>query len=69
MILKTGAERIIKVVRKHQQIDIPHLWKVFLQPDHFARQLYEGVNAPLEIIDRLVDQELDRLPTVEGSSV
>ena len=59
----------IAVVRKHQQIDIPHLWKVFLQPDHFARHLYEGVNAPLEPLERVVDNELDRISVVEGGNV
>ena len=23
--------------RQHQEIDIAHLWKIFLQPNHFGR--------------------------------
>ncbi|WP_285695852.1 Clp protease N-terminal domain-containing protein, partial [Enterococcus hirae] len=30
----------IAVTRKHQEIDIAHLWKIFLQPNHFGRNLY-----------------------------
>ena len=27
----------IAVTRKHQDIDIAHVWKIFLQPNHFGR--------------------------------
>ncbi|NLD32054.1 MAG: hypothetical protein GX662_07305, partial [Trichococcus flocculiformis] len=33
------AQRIA-MVRKHQTIDVAHLWKIFLQPDSFARNFY-----------------------------
>ena len=27
----------VAVTRQHQEIDIAHLWKIFLQPNHFGR--------------------------------
>uniref|UniRef100_UPI00058568DC Clp protease N-terminal domain-containing protein n=1 Tax=Enterococcus mundtii TaxID=53346 RepID=UPI00058568DC len=30
----------VAMTRKHQEIDIVHLWKIFLQPNHFGRNLY-----------------------------
>lgn len=41
--MTTALQRIIAeaqriaMVRKHQTIDVAHLWKHFLQPDSFAR--------------------------------
>ena len=28
-----GQAQQIAMVRKHQEIDIPHLWKVFMEPN------------------------------------
>ena len=28
--------------RKHQEIDVSQLWKVFLTPNHFVRNLYSN---------------------------
>jgi len=38
-----GQAQQIAMVRKHQEIDIPHLWKVFMEPNHFARNLYSDL--------------------------
>lgn len=62
------AQRIA-VVRKHQAIDIPHLWKIFLQPEAFARNFYVEAGVPVDAFEATVDAELDRLSVVEGSSV
>lgn len=62
------AQRVA-VVRKHQTIDIPHLWKIFLQPDSFARNFYVEAGVPVDGFESAVDAELDRLSVVEGSSV
>ncbi len=62
------AQRIA-VVRKHQSIDIPHLWKIFLQPEAFARNFYVEAGVPVDAFEAAVDAELDRLSVVEGSSV
>ena len=55
--------------RHHQEIDIVHLWKTFMTPDNFARAFYESVGLDVDKFEKAIDQELDRLPTVEGSSV
>lgn len=38
-----GQAQQIAVARHHQQIGVPHLWTVFLQPGHFVQQLYQDV--------------------------
>jgi len=62
------AQRVA-VVRKHQTIDIPHLWKIFLQPDAFARNFYMESGVTVDAFEAAIDAELDRLSVVEGSSV
>lgn len=59
----------VAVTRRHQEIDIPHLWKIFLQPNHFARNLYEDLKVPVELFEEVVDKELDRISVVEGNNV
>lgn len=57
----------VAVTRRHQDIDIVHLWKIFLQPNHFARNLYSDVGLDVDAFEREVDAELDRLPEVSGN--
>ena len=38
-----GDAREIAITRHNQDIDIVHLWKIFLTPDHFARGLYQDL--------------------------
>ncbi|WP_041556243.1 ATP-dependent chaperone ClpB [Carnobacterium sp. 17-4] len=64
-----GEAQSIAVTRKHQEIDLLHLWKVFLTPDHFARGLYQSLGIDTDDFEFFVDQELDNYPTVEGSNV
>lgn len=64
-----GEAQSIAVTRKHQEIDVLHLWKVFLTPDHFARGLYQSLGIDTDDFEFFVDQELDNYPTVEGSNV
>lgn len=59
----------IAMTRQHQQIDIPHLWLVFLQMDHFVYQLYEELGVPVQAFKTLVEKEIDQLPVVAGSNV
>lgn len=59
----------IAMTRQHQQIDIPHLWLVFLQADHFVYQLYEELGVPVQAFKALVEKEIDQLPEVAGSNV
>lgn len=64
-----GEAQNIAVTRKHQEIDLLHLWKIFLTPDHFARGLYQSLGINTEDFESYIDQELDHYPTVEGSNV
>ena len=59
----------IAIVRKHQEIDIPHLWKVFMEPNHFARNLYGDLNVNEKEFEEFIDKELDRISVVEGQNV
>jgi ATP-dependent Clp protease ATP-binding subunit ClpB len=57
----------IAVTRQHQEIDIAHLWKIFLQPNHFGRNFYTDAGVDVEAFEREVDQALDEYPTVSGN--
>lgn len=59
----------IAVARKHQEIDVAHLWKVFLTPDHFVRNLYMDMNVDVDKVEKIVDKQLDSLSIIEGQSV
>lgn len=59
----------VAMVRKHQAIDIYHLWLILLQADHFAAILYQELGVPIEAFRQLVEKELDKLPSVEGGNV
>lgn len=64
-----AAAQQVAVTRHHQEIDVAHLWKVFLQPDHFAYQLYQDAQVEMSGLIAEVDQTLDKLPTVEGNNI
>ncbi|MBG9988121.1 ATP-dependent chaperone ClpB [Aerococcaceae bacterium DSM 111176] len=57
----------VTITRKHQQIDIPHLWLIFLQPDHFAYKIYQDLGTPMDAFKSLVEKEIDKLSVVEGN--
>ncbi|WP_320164802.1 ATP-dependent chaperone ClpB [uncultured Trichococcus sp.] len=62
------AQRIARV-RKHQTIDVAHLWKIFLQPDSFARNFYVDAGVAVDAFESAVDKELDKTVVIEGTSV
>lgn len=64
-----SAAQQIAVVRHQQEIDIVHLWKIFLQPSHFGRNFYTDMGLDAARFEREIDQELDAYPTVEGGNV
>ena len=43
-----GQAQQIAITRQHQEIDIPHLWHVLIQPNEFAARLYEEIGVPME---------------------
>ncbi len=59
----------VAITRHHQEIDIVHLWKIFLQSDHFAKHFYEDAGVDTEALEKKVDELLDQYPTVSGSNV
>ncbi|MGM0173938.1 ATP-dependent chaperone ClpB [Enterococcus sp. DIV0800] len=59
----------IAVTRHHQEIDIAHLWKIFLQPNHFGRNFYTDAGIDVDQFEQQVDQALDAYPTVNGGNV
>ncbi|MDT2828185.1 MAG: ATP-dependent chaperone ClpB [Enterococcus viikkiensis] len=59
----------IAVTRHHQEIDIAHVWKIFLQPNHFGRNFYTDAGIDVDQFEQQVDQALDAYPTVNGGNV
>ena len=59
----------IAVTRHHQEIDIAHVWKIFLQPNHFGRNFYTDAGIYVDQFEREVDKVLDEYPTVSGGNV
>jgi ATP-dependent Clp protease ATP-binding subunit ClpB len=59
----------VAAVRKHQEVDIPHLWKIFLQSDHFAYNFYKDLGVDVEDFNVRVDTLLDHISVVEGGNV
>lgn len=64
-----GQAQQIAVARHHQQIGVPHLWTVFLQPGHFVQQLYQDVQVDTEKLAETVAKQLDAIAEVSGASV
>ena len=59
-----GQAQQIAVARHHQQIGVPHLWTVFLQPGHFVQQLYQDVQVDTEKLAETVAKQLDAIAEV-----
>ena len=59
----------IAITRHHQEIDILHLWKIFMQPNHFGRNFYQDAGLDVESFEHQIDQGLDEYPAIEGSNV
>lgn len=59
----------IAVTRHHQEIDIAHVWKILLQPNHFGRNFYTDAGIDVDQFEREVDKVLDEYPTVSGGNV
>ena len=59
----------VAMTRQHQNIDIAHLWKIFLQPNHFGRNLYAGLGLDTDLFETEIDKEIDKLPQISGGNV
>lgn len=64
-----GQAQNIAMTRKHQMIDLYHLWLVFLQPDHFAHNLYEDLGLDTKKFRKFIEDQLDKISIVEGDGV
>lgn len=59
----------VALTRRHQEIDIPHLWKIFVQPGHFGRDFYQDAGLNMEQFEQEIDTAIDEIPTIEGENV
>lgn len=64
-----GQAQQIAMTRHHQAIDIPHLWLVFIQSDHFAGKLYEALGLDRAAFQAVIEAEIDKISQVTGSNV
>ncbi|WP_225744202.1 ATP-dependent Clp protease ATP-binding subunit [Marinilactibacillus sp. Marseille-P9653] len=62
------AQNIAKV-RRHQFIETAHLFRIFLQPDHLAYKLYEQCEVNMSALIEQIENQLDKIPIVEGASI
>lgn len=63
-----GAAQQIAQTRHHQEIDIPHLWRVLVQPNELASQIYQQAGVDISGLSSVIDQALDNESVVEGVS-
>ncbi|WP_430598377.1 ATP-dependent chaperone ClpB [Enterococcus sp. AZ177] len=59
----------VAVTRHHQEIDIAHLWKIFLQPNHFGRNFYTDAGVDVDAFEREIDKAIDEYPIIQGSNI
>ncbi|WP_028273064.1 ATP-dependent chaperone ClpB [Atopococcus tabaci] len=64
-----GDAQQIAQTRHHQDLQVAHLWRIFLQPDHLAYSMYEDAGVNMERFTETVDREIDRIASVEGTAV
>ena len=64
-----GEAQNIAINRKHQFIEIPHLWKTLMQPNSFARNFYQDLGMDLQALDHVIDKELDKISQVSGTNI
>ena len=64
-----AAAQQIAQTRHQQAIEIPHLWRIFVQPNSFGANFYQDLGVNLDEFTSVIEQEIDKIPSVEGSSV
>ncbi|XJS09695.1 ATP-dependent chaperone ClpB [Aerococcaceae bacterium WGS1372] len=64
-----GDAQQVAMTRQHQVIDIPHLWLILLQADHFAYKLYDEMDIPMDEFLTVVEHEIDKISQVSGSNI
>ncbi|MDR2977581.1 MAG: ATP-dependent chaperone ClpB [Streptococcaceae bacterium] len=64
-----GAAQQIAMTRHHQSIELPHLWRIFVEPNSFSENFYKALGIDIPNFTATIEQEIDKIPSVEGSSV
>lgn len=64
-----GQAQQIAMMRHHQEIDVAHLWKSFVQPGEFSYNFYQDLGVPMEEFQQKIETVLDELPVIEGQNV
>ncbi|EUJ20957.1 ATP-dependent chaperone ClpB [Listeria aquatica] len=59
----------LAVEKEHQAIDVAHVFKILLQESDFAKRVYEVAEVDTEKLNQKVNEELDKIPAVMGTSV
>jgi ATP-dependent Clp protease ATP-binding subunit ClpB len=59
----------IAQTRHHQAIEIPHLWRIFVQPNSFAFNFYKDSEINIEEFTKVIEKEIDKISSVEGSNI
>ena len=59
----------VAMTRKHQFIEIPHLWKVLIQPNELATNIYSDLGLAIDQFETTIDKELDKISQVSGATV
>ena len=57
----------IAQVRKHQEIDIAHLFKFLIQPGEMARDIYHEAGVDVAKLETEIDHQMDQIAVVEGN--
>lgn len=64
-----AAAQQIAVTRHHQAIEIPHLWRVFLEPNHLAANFYTERGIDQDAFVQVIEKEIDNISVVEGENI
>ncbi|MBG9980038.1 ATP-dependent chaperone ClpB [Facklamia sp. DSM 111018] len=59
----------IAMTRQHQEIDVPHLWLIFIQADHFAAKIYEDLGVDRKAFQTFIESEVDKISQVSGANI
>ncbi|HBC90207.1 MAG TPA: type VI secretion system ATPase TssH, partial [Lactococcus sp.] len=59
----------IAQTRHHQVIEIPHLWRIFVEPNSFAYNFYKDLGINIDEFTKIIENEIDKISSVEGSNI
>ena len=57
----------IAMTRHQQDIDIPHLFKILVQPGNLGEDVYQKAGLNLSKINQELDHEIDQISSIEGN--